>query len=105
MAVAGHVHVSLIPTSAMPRLIAHLKEDGFATETPNDFPDARHVILCKRRHCEIALETYPDPKNAGQTFVVVAYPPYSAAPWRWAREHKLFGDLTSHLDRLEAQGD
>ncbi len=98
---SGQVHVSLIPTSAMPGLIANLEDDGFVTEIPDGFTAARRVLLCKRFHCEIAVETYPDPKHDGRTFAVVAYPPYSMWPWRWAHEQKLFNDLTSHMDRLE----
>lgn len=99
----GQVHVSLISTSAVSELVENIQSDGFITEFKPCEVHGFRILKCKKRHCNIVMQTYPDPKDYQQTFAILPYPPYSYFPWRWPTEHRLFDHLTTHLDDLEIE--
>lgn len=99
----GQLDVTLIPTSAIPEFFDRVECDGFLIDVDAGVKSNHQFIHCMKLRYDISVQVYSDPKDDGQTFAVVPYPPYSCRPWHWPREQKLFDELTSHLDHLESR--
>lgn len=96
---SGQIYVDLIPSDKRSHLIAQL-----AMAANIEVVDERiggHLFhRCQRGHHALTMESYPDPKNPTETFVVIPYPPYSYRPWRWIHDSRLFDDVVMQVTLL-----
>jgi hypothetical protein len=99
----GQVFVTTIPSGSATEFLERLRARGIdvSAAMPGTY-DRRHV--CAQGGHVLQIELYEQERSAHETFVVMAHPPYSWRPWRWARDYRLFNDVCSVLDEVELTG-
>jgi hypothetical protein len=81
----GQTFVTTIPAGSAVDFLERLRarDIDVSAAMPGTY-DRRHV--CERGGRVLQIELYEHERSPHETLVVMAYPPSSGRPWRWARD-------------------
>jgi hypothetical protein len=95
---SGQIPVDVLSVDAIPEALAALTQTAFSLTPVQEPKGVDEAFCCRRgdRQLFIGIDAYPGEPQ--QKWVVLAYPPYSWLPCRWAGDGRLFGEVTATLD-------